>query len=281
MRNYTTDDLEILIATMDREDLLFLEAIFLKPLHEIPAHIVVVNQGKTKRLASDISTIRVINDPNYGLSRSRNLGLQHSQKDLLWILDDDCVIMPGSLQKIAEAHSLSDAAILTFQTVDPNGELVRNYEKVESSLSRKRIEKVLSPEITLKRSSILENGLSYNPRFGLGAQFQDSENHIFLMDALDKNVQIQFIPNTIVSHERSTSSDDADSNRVIYARGALAGRRNYYTAGWFQLKYALFLWRKGYVRNLKELIGKTRVFGHGVEDYLWGFESHRNHHLDL
>ena len=266
---------------MDREDLSFLEAIFLKPLHQIDAHIIVVNQSRTKQLVSDHPSIKVINDSNYGLSRSRNIAIQQADKELLWILDDDCVIVPGAIEMIVDTHSASDAAVITFQTTDPKGELVRDYEKVESLLSRKRIKKVLSPEITLKRSAILENELSFNPRFGLGAQFQDSENHVFLMNALDKNLQVQFIPKTIVSHERLTSSDQADSNRVIYARGALAARRNYYTAGWYQLKYALFLWRKGYVRDMKELINKTRVFGHGVEDYIWGFESHRNHHLDL
>jgi GT2 family glycosyltransferase len=281
LSNYTTDDLEILIATMDREDLSFLEMIFSKPLGSITENVLVINQNKSKHLTSSYENIRVINDKEYGLSRSRNLAVKESKGELLWLLDDDCVIHKGSVTSIVKAHSNHKAAIITFQTSSPDGKLLRRYEAVSCSLSRKRVEKVLSPEITLKRSPVLENDLVYDERFGLGAQFQDSENYVFLIDALDKKLEVLFVPETVVSHDAWSSSDDFASYRIIYARGALARKLKSRTAVFYQWKYALFLLRKGQVKNLSDLIKKYRLFGYGMEDYLTGFERRRNHHLDL
>gem|GEM_PF-226193 len=275
--HYTKDDLEILIATMDREDLSFLEAIFYKPIERIEDQVLIINQSKIHTLSSPFENIRVINDIHYGLSRSRNLAIKESRGALLWLLDDDCKMVEDATHKIAVAHSAKDSAIITFQTISPEGKPVRRYEAMESSLSRKRVEKVLSPEITLKRSVILEKAVSFDLRFGLGAQFQDSENYLFLLDAMVKDLEVLFTPQTIVSHQALTSSDQADSKRIIYARGALAARKNSWSTVFYQFKYTFFLWRKGYVKNFKELIERHRLFGQGATDYFSGFKRH----LDL
>jgi glycosyltransferase involved in cell wall biosynthesis len=281
LRHYTTDDLEILIATMDRETLSFLETIFSKPVGSIRENVLLINQSKSKTLTSGFKNIRVINDINYGLSRSRNLAIKESKCDLLWLLDDDCVISKGAVTTIVAAHSEYEAPIITFQTTGPDGKLVRNYEAELNSFSRKRVEKVLSPEITLKRSPVLGNELIYDLRFGLGGQFEDSENYIFLLDALDKKLEMFFIPETIVSHNALSSSDDYASNRIIYARGALSRKLKFSTALFDQCKYALFLLRKGQIKNWNDLVKKYRLFGFGMEDYDTGFEGHRNHRPDL
>jgi glycosyltransferase involved in cell wall biosynthesis len=281
LQHYTTDDLEILIATMDRENLSFLEAIFSKPLESINDNILIINQSKSHTLSSAFENIRVINDINYGLSRSRNLAMKESNCDLLWLLDDDCVIPKEAVQSIVAAHSEHEVAIITFQTTGSEGKLVRSYEAEPNMLSRKQIKKVLSPEITLKRSAVLENDLRYDERFGLGAQFQDSENYLFLLDALDKKLEVLFIPETIVLHNALTSSDDYASNRIIYARGALTRKLKFSTAIFYQWKYALFLLRKGQIKNWNDFVKKYRLFGYGMEDYFTGFEGHRIHHLDL
>jgi hypothetical protein len=207
--------------------------------------------------------------------------MKESNCDLLWLLDDDCVIPKEAVQSIVAAHSEHEVAIITFQTISPDGNFLRSYEAVECSLSRKQVEKVLSPEITLKRSVVLENDLVYDERFGLGAQFQDSENYLFLLDALDKKLEVLFTPKTIAAHNALTSSDDFASNRIIYARGALARKLKFSKAVFYQWKYVLFLLRKGQIKSFTDFVKKYRLFGYGMEDYFTGFEGHRNHHLDL
>jgi glycosyltransferase involved in cell wall biosynthesis len=278
MALYTTNDLEILVATMNRDNLLFLEVMFQQSIATIKAPVLVVNQSKTKILKSDWQHIRVINSRVQGLSKSRNLAIENSTKKLCWLMDDDCVILPGAANKIVAAHNQYPDAILTFKTQSTSGQDFYTYNKVLHKLNKKSITKVLSPEITFKRHSINNVNLRFDTRFGLGAQFQDSENYVFLDDALKRQLKLGFVPETVVQHPSKTSSDDVASNRVIYARGAIAGRRNIMTAAFYQLKYVFFLWRKGYVRSFVTLWEKFVVFRHGANDYFTGFEGHRINH---
>jgi glycosyltransferase involved in cell wall biosynthesis len=274
MAHYTENDLEILIATMDREDLSFLEAMFNCPVDQIEASVMVVNQSKSHQLVSHFENITVINDVNKGLSRSRNLALEHSSRKLLWILDDDCKVLPDSCEKIVAAHNKNDEDIITFKTqCVEDGSEFWEYPKQSQLLNATVVRNVLSPEITLKKTAFVATGLKYNERFGLGAQFQDSENYVFLSDAIDSGLKVRFAPEFIVKHPSTTSSDEADSDRVIYARGALAARKGIWKATYYNFKYSFFLWRKGYVKSPAKLWRKHKVFERGVNDYLWGFEN--------
>jgi glycosyltransferase involved in cell wall biosynthesis len=277
-KKYKRDDLEILIATMNRKDLLFLETTFQKPLDQINENLIIINQSTDHQLTSEIQHIKVINSKEYGLSKSRNLAIKHSTKDLCWILDDDCIILPDAVNHIIKAHQVYTCELLTFKTKTLDGKSFHNYIDQFRFLDQKAIEKVLSPEITFKRQDILQVGLQFDLRFGLGAQFQDSENYVFLDEALENNLKIGFVPQAIVKHEAFTSSDDVASNRVIYARGAIAGRRSIITAAYYQFKYVFFLWRKGYVKSFSKLWEKFMVFQHGANDYVTGFEGHRINH---
>ncbi len=193
-------------------------------------------------------------------------------------MDDDCKIIDDAFQNIVDAHSADSTAIICFQTINDEGQKFWDYPTTNQPMNLRLIRKVLSPEICLKRSAVRERELWFDTRFGLGAQFQDSENFIFLEDALSAGLSISFVPEFVVRHSSMTSSDEVASNRVVYARGALAGRRNIWTAGFYQLKYVFFLWRKGYVRSLGELWHKYMVFNHGANDYITGFEGHRINH---
>jgi glycosyltransferase involved in cell wall biosynthesis len=281
LKRYTTADLEILVATKDRQDLSFLEKMFDARLSSIESKIIVVNQGSVIKSLPELPDIKVVNDVNYGLSRSRNTAIAHSTAQILWILDDDCVVVDNAVDQIVNAHNTYDNSVLTFQTITPSGDLIRKYPASSQLHCKNSVKKILSPEITIKKSMLFQDSKPFNDRFGLGSQFQDGENYIFFLDTLKNELEPRFVPETIAMHEQLTSSDEVASNRLIYARGAIAAHRNYYTAGYYQLKYMFFLWRKGYVRNFNELIDKGRIYGHGIEDYFWGFESHRNHHLDL
>ncbi|WP_213520484.1 glycosyltransferase [Nonlabens sp.] len=278
MSNYKNTDLEILIATMNRSDLSFLEMMFQQPLAAIQASILIVNQSTKTVLQSPYEHIRVLNSPYFGLSKSRNLAMNHAVKPLCWLLDDDCVVLNNSIDEVISAYNLYDYDVLTFKTQTLEENDFYNYEDQFKNHNKKSIIPILSPEITFNRKSILIAGLKFDTRFGLGAQFQDSENYVFLDSALKKKLQIGFVPQTIVQHPATTSSDDVASNRVIYARGAIAGRRNIITAAFYQFKYVFFLWRNGHVKSFVELWEKFMVFQHGANDYLSGFEGHRINH---
>ena len=73
-----------------------------------------VNQSLENVLYSDYENIRVINSKEFGLSKSRNLAIEHSNKELCWILDDDCIVLPDAVETIVNAHNKNDITILFF-----------------------------------------------------------------------------------------------------------------------------------------------------------------------
>ena len=253
---------------MDRTDLSFLEPMFGCEVQDIGFSIVVVNQSINPTLNSNFDCIKVINDSTYGLSRSRNIAIENSNKSLLWILDDDCTVLPTAIKKIITAHNNYKEPVLTFRTRRKEDENhFWNYPEKTQILDSTLVRKVLSPEITLKKKEFLRSKVQYNPLFGLGGKFQDSENYVFLTDLMDVNQKIRFVPEDVVTHESLTSSDEAFSDRVIYARGALAARKGYLKSIFLNFKYSFFLWRKGYLKSIKDLGYKHTVFKQGVADY--------------
>ena len=92
---YQVSDIEILIATMNRDNLAFLEVMFSKT-DVTKYNILIINQTTTeKQLHTTSHTINVINVLDKGLSKSRNLALQHATKKLVVFTDDDVVLVPG------------------------------------------------------------------------------------------------------------------------------------------------------------------------------------------
>ncbi|QJP33193.1 glycosyltransferase family 2 protein [Nonlabens sp. Ci31] len=266
MPSYKNTDLEILIATMNRNDLSFLESMFQQPLADVKANILVINQTEANTASSDLEHIKVINVNKLGLSKSRNLAIENSTKDLCWILDDDCLVMPDAIEHVVSTHNRVTNSIITFQTeVIENGRLYWDYPLKEQPHNRTSLRSVLSPEITFKKDSLGER-LSFDERFGLGAQFQDSENFVFLNEGLCQDLAPYFVNKTIVKHQALNSSEEATSDRLVYSRGALAAylKRNITFMKW---KYGFFLFRKGLVTNFFELKHKMKIFQDGAEDY--------------
>ncbi len=251
---------------MDRSDLSFLEVIFSKPLVAITENILIVNQSKTKKLVSDQTNIRVINDTDYGLSRSRNLAIRESKGELLWLMDDDCIIRQDAISIIIEAFNNISSDLITFQTeVLESGKLYWEYPDNNQTFTQVNENQTLSPEIVFKRNPI-KNKVRYDERFGLGAQFEDGENYLFLHQLGQKNISRYFLNKVIVAHPKHNSSMEASSSRIIYARGAIAQyfKKN---ISFLSYKYAFFLLRKGLILDPRKPWIVKRTFEQGAADF--------------
>ena len=85
---------EILISTMFREDLNFLNPIFsMNDMDDF--NIIIVNQtDEDKILFSDRPNIKVINSFERGSPASRNLAIRNATADVCLMADDDIVYQP-------------------------------------------------------------------------------------------------------------------------------------------------------------------------------------------
>ena len=120
-------EFEILIATMNRTSLDFLSTMFINVnLHNY--NVLIINQtSKDQLLQSETKKIRVINSFEKGLSKSRNLAIKNSIKDICLVADDDVVFKKGFDMHILDAHQENSHPIITFKTETSQGNLYWNY----------------------------------------------------------------------------------------------------------------------------------------------------------
>lgn len=256
--------LEVLIATMNRNSLDFLTEMF--QYNDISkCHILIINQTtKEYILNSSQSNIRVVNSFEKGLSNSRNLALQNTNAKYALIADDDVVFEKDFQNIILEAFdTYSQATLITFKAKDFNGNTYRNYLPNSQRHNLKSIKGVISWEIAINITKLQSK---FDTLFGLGAEFETSEEYLFARDIVLKQQEAYFYNMFIVGHPVFNSGKDLGSNKIVYARAAL----NYKLYGnkvyaWI-FKYLFFLVRNKYI-HFKEISSKFKIAIHGIQKY--------------
>lgn len=235
---FTENDIEILISTMNQKSLDFLFPMF--PLkHFSNYNILIINQSKTTTLLSELPSVRVINTPAVGLSRSRNLAIENAIGKILIIADDDVIYQNDLIEKIITAYNKFDkATIINFCAIKEKGVSLKKYPGVSKlQLNAFEIFNISSVEMTINKEKLDSTGIRFDENFGLGSSFELGEEAVFLFDLKHKKQQIAFENQVIVKHEGLTSSDKIDSLHKYYIYGAILrriSRTNY--AFWLMTK---------------------------------------------
>ncbi|WP_374175446.1 glycosyltransferase family 2 protein [Flavobacterium tructae] len=216
-------DIEILIATMNRDSLDFLLSMF--PFSSFPNFpILIINQTqKNTILTSSYPNVRIINSFEKGLSKSRNLALENAIGKILVIADDDIIYEEGFIANIIKAYNeFTEVAVISFCAVNSNGDLLKKYPyRLKKNLNIFDIFNTSSIEITLNKKILDTTKIRFDENFGLGGIFELGEEAIFLSDLKKENKQLVFVPEVIVKHQQQTSSDKKEVMERYYINGAL------------------------------------------------------------
>ena len=252
--------LEILISTMNRSDFSFLKSMFIN-IHYDKFEILVINQtSKDKLLKSDKDKIRVINSFEYGLTKSRNLAIQHAVGDICLIADDDVQYIKGFDDIVKQAFvNNPNSSIINFKIKTFCGNSYKAYPENSKVLKTKKIIRPTSSvEMAFKRNDILKNNILFNNNFGLGSSFPSGEEYLFLKLALDKKLIINFENEFIVKHPLKRSTSNMGNDDFVKTQAALYYMQYRKFSYLFLLKFIFFLLRKDYIK-FKEVIYKYHV----------------------
>ena len=208
---YQVSDIEILIATMNRDDLGFLEVMFSKT-DVTKYNILIINQTTTeKQLHTTSRTIKVINVLEKGLSKSRNLALRSATKKLVVFTDDDVVFEANfdtTLIKAFNYYPNFDGFRFPFQMKE--GVVAKKYSSTfQSQLSAFDILNTSSVELVFKKEAIQSARLHFDENFGLGSPFYIGEEAIFVFDAKRKGLKMGFVPQILLTHSQFTTTQKA------------------------------------------------------------------------
>ncbi|MFC4632482.1 glycosyltransferase [Dokdonia ponticola] len=257
---------EILISTMFRSDLSFLDPMF--PNGEVHTYpILIINQTDSKRHITSLQpNVRVINTEERGLPQSRNMAIQHAIGEVCLVADDDVTYVPN-LQSIILGGYITypDAAVVTFQLQKTNGKIFRKYPKVtrHTNHSYKTVNGVV---ISFKKDVLLQHNVLYNPHFGLGAIFSGANEYVFMRNVMKAKLPAYFIPKVILTHPDVSSGQDLGSDRLLYLRGALAYKCYGIWGYLWVLKYVFFLVRHKIIKT-GSAFAKAKTGFSGIKKY--------------
>lgn len=252
-------EIEILVATTLREDGAFLGNMFVH--NDISTFsVLIINQTiQGKELNLSQPNICVINSYEKGLSKSRNLALREAKGKYCLIADDDVVFLPDLAIKIKEGfEAFPQADVLSFMTLTTNKKKYWKYPAKPGPMPRRKIRKILSIEMAFQLEKLKKYNIRFNEYFGLGAEFPNGANHLFLHELQKKEAGIYFYPEYIVSHPPTSSSDQIWTDELLYANVARVAYFYHEWAWLFLVKYLFSIWRKSYISR-KEIPHKIRV----------------------
>ena len=164
----------------------------------------------------------MVNSYERGLSRSRNLAVQHASKKIGLIADDDLVFLEGFDEKVAKGFNhFPTAAAVKFITVTFDGVPFRKYpnEPVAVLSDLQRLNST-SWEIALNIAQVRKSGIPFNVHFGLGSTFPLGEEPVLMNAFFKAGYGVSHYPETIVSHKEFKDSDNISLAENYRIRGA-------------------------------------------------------------
>lgn len=154
---------------------------------------VVINQCDNDN-KYNIGAVTVIDTPERGLSRSRNMALRNASGDICLICDDDEILDKDYSSKIQKNFDDNPAAqVIAFQISDAG----KIYPKRKRKIGYIGALKLASWQLAFRRKDIIDKGIKFDETLGSGVSKAGGEENMFLYDCLKNGLRIVFVPVTI------------------------------------------------------------------------------------
>ena len=190
--------IEVLISTMNLVD----EKELLKKMR-IKTNSIIINQYERKPFLKNIDKgiNKLYSYNEKGLSKSRNHAIEKATQDICVIADDDITYEETYDETIKKAYEkYPDADIIAF--------FIRNGKKKrkEGRIGFFSSMQIQSVQLTFKRKSIIDNEITFDEKFGAGAELYMGEENVFLAQCLKKGLKIYYVPETIAEVKNGDST---------------------------------------------------------------------------
>ncbi len=190
--------------------------------------------------------VKICNLYAKGLSYARNKAIKliDSNATLVTFSDDDCWY-PAYAVECALINFNNENCSICYKIHDPI--INAPYTIVEKNkLNLRDSLKVSSIEIFISKN-IIDSGITFDERFGLGTKYPSGEENIFLFDIIKSQYNIKYFPEVIVYHLKPQWTN---KEYIFKGKGALFAKLyNRYIALIFIIIYALK--KSEYSSNIK------------------------------
>lgn len=222
-------NLEVLISCMNQQDMRIAKQT------GIQTDALIVNQRPQAELTGDVSldcnalevqngsrgTIRMIRTNTRGLSKSRNLAIQHTVGDLCLLCDDDEQLDSSYEDTILKAYeALPDADIICFRISNQPSRLTQKMQR----LTKWTAMRIASWQISFRRESILKSGIRFDEDMGAGTGNGGGEEVKFLRDCIKAGLKAYYVPKSIGTVAQTDSTWFRGFNRDFFYKRGITNR---------------------------------------------------------
>lgn len=203
------ENLQIIVSTQNLDKK---QIELLKNKMNVSSDYLIINQ--TNRI---FKAENVICKNEIGLSKSRNCGIKNAKGEIILFADDDIIYDKDYKNIIYKAYDKNPKAdIICFYVKSLNNN--RKNKKMKSGkIGYLKSMRIVTPEISCKRSVLVKNNLFFDENYGAGTLLNRGEEQIFLYEALKKNLKVVFINKKIgiAQQEKSTWFNKYDKDFFI------------------------------------------------------------------
>lgn len=222
-------NLEVLISCMNQQDMKIAEQT------GIQTDALIVNQCMQAESSEDVSldcnaievqngsrgNIRMIRSNTRGLSKSRNLAIQHAAGDVCLLCDDDEQLDRSYENIILKAYeALPDADIICFRISNQPSRLKQETQR----LTKWTAMRIASWQITFRRESILKSGIRFDEDMGAGTGNGGGEEVKFLRDCIKAGLKSYYVPKSIGTVAQTDSTWFKGFDRDFFYKRGITNR---------------------------------------------------------
>ena len=164
-----------------------------------------------------------------GVTKSRNNAIRQATGDVCVLSDDDVRYSNEYFDTILDVYENHDIDLACFKIFTGEGQpSYKNYPGQETVLTSLKGHYPSGLEITFRLKPIMEKGILFDERFGLGSWLCTGGENLFLIDAIQSGLKIKFFPKYIVKHpfESTIKSFPKYAQRRVRVGGAFDARIN-------------------------------------------------------
>ena len=222
-------NLEVLISCMNQQDMRIAEQT------GIQTDALIVNQCMQAESSEDVSldcnaievqngsrgNIRMIRSNTRGLSKSRNLAIQHAVGDVCLLCDDDEQLDSSYEDTILNAYAeLPDADIICFRIQNQPSRLPQKTQRLTNWTAMR----IASWQITFRRESILKRGIQFDENMGAGTGNGGGEEVKFLRDCIKAGLKSYYVPKSIGTVAQTDSTWFKGFDRDFFYKRGITNR---------------------------------------------------------
>ncbi|MBQ4565114.1 MAG: glycosyltransferase [Oscillospiraceae bacterium] len=214
------EQLQVLVATMHREDLSLAEQM------KIDCAAILANQAdreEVQHLDRPCGAVQMITTKTRGVGLNRNIALRAATAELLLLADDDVVYYDGLTEGVTRAFRENPRADVLIFGMDLTKE-GRVIGKRRPPQKRLRIFNALrygTYTIALRREALQRAQLSFHLSFGGGCIYSAGEDSLFLRDCFRKGLKVYGSSYVLGTCAKDTSTwFTAYNEKYFYDKGA-------------------------------------------------------------